>query len=573
MKRIMALLLSMLMTLSIMAGCSKDSDKTSGTDSSTESSESVKDNEEKADDGVVVNPAGEYPIVNEKVDLSVLIQQLSYKLTDVTTNSFTMELEEKTNVHLDMMVVPSDSYKEKLNLLLASNEYPEAIMSGGFSNADLVKYGSVEKLLIPLNDLIDEYCVNIQARWADNPQFKEQMTTPDGNIYGIPSSEAKVGHGAVSYKMWMNTEWLDTLNLEMPETTDAFYDVLCAFRDNDVNGNGDATDEIPLTGATGTWAADPYLNLLNAFGYYTTDVIKLKDGTFSGVADQEYMKEGLTYINKLYAEGLIDPAAFTQDDAQLAAIGNNANSVIVGAVTCGHIGMCVGVNDEARCGAYECMLPLEGSNGYRGIPYGKELQVQGAQFVITDVCENPAVAIRLADTLCDEEMAVRLNVGIKGIDWDDADEGTYGMDGETAATRKYLTYTTSGEGADRNDIWENTARLLEPDWKGTFQVVGDITEAGNYEARLYQETIKLLPYAADVDQIPSFFIEDDLANEISQLKTPITDYVSASIVEFVTGKKNVENDWQTYLNGLENLNYSRYIELMQEAYDISYGDK
>ena len=76
-------------------------------------------------------------------------------------------------------------------------------------------------------------------------------------------------------------------------------------------------------------------------------------------------------------------------------------------------------------------------------------------------------------------------VGIKGIDWDDADEGTFGMDGVTPAKYKYLAYTVSASNAE-NHKWGWTMRLLEPNWKNLFQVVGDMYDAANYEAFLYQ---------------------------------------------------------------------------------------
>lgn len=53
----------------------------------------------------------------------------------------------------------------------------------------------------------------------------------------------------------------------------------------------------------------------------------------------------------------------------------------------------------------------------------------------------------------------------------------------------------------------------------------------------------------------------------SQLSTPLTDYVKSSFVEFITGKKDIEKDWQAYIDGLENLNYTEYIQLYQDAYD------
>ena len=35
--------------------------------------------------------------------------------------------------------------------------------------------------------------------------------------------------------MMINKNWLDQLGLSIPETTDELYEVLCAFRDNDMN--------------------------------------------------------------------------------------------------------------------------------------------------------------------------------------------------------------------------------------------------------------------------------------------------------------------------------------------------
>mgnify|MGYP005786417877 CR=1 FL=1 len=568
-KKMLAALLAAILAATALAGCGGGSEESSeGVTSSTASTaDSGTDSGSgyTSSTGIPISAPGEYPIVEETYNMDVFISH-NTDVLDLETNSATLAMEELTNVHLDMTVATGDSYTEKLNLLLNSGDYPGVIMSAGFSNADLVKYGTTEQIFIPLNDLIDTHCVTIQERWAEHPSWQTDMTTPDGNIYGIPSADsAIVGHGAVGYKLWINTTWLDTLGLDMPETTDEFKEVLTAFKNNDPNGNGQA-DEIPLTGATGTWAADPYLNLLNAFGYYNENLLMLKDGVFTGIANQDYIQEGLRYINELYVEGLLDPAAFTQNEQQMSAIGNNAGDAIMGAVTCGHIGMAVSPNDIERSKMYECMLPLEGPNGYRGIPFTEELQLSGAAWVITDACEDPEIAIKWADALCREDMTVAAQVGVKGEQWDDADPDTFGMDGETPATRKYLEYNTSGEGA-QNYKWGWAQRLLESNWKNTFQVVGDIRDTANYEAFLYQETEKLRPYAADVDQIPAFYLDEDQSARMSQLSTPLTDYVKSSFVEFITGRKDIDADWQEYVDGLENLNYTEYIQLYQDAYD------
>ena len=79
------------------------------------------------------------------------------------------------------------------------------------------------------------------------------------------------------------------------------------------------------------------------FDYFdpSNGYLKLKDGVISGTAGTDGVREGLKYIAGLYADGLIDPAALTQDESQLSALGTK-EEVICGTAACGHIGMFVG---------------------------------------------------------------------------------------------------------------------------------------------------------------------------------------------------------------------------------------
>jgi putative aldouronate transport system substrate-binding protein len=557
-KRLTVLLLSAVMLVSLIACAPKEQSpgETTAPTDSTQTSDST------ANKPYLCSPV--------KITISTFIAQQPSGYTDLLTNTFTTWLEEQTNVNLDMTIVPSDGAKDKLVLMLASGDYPEMITGGFFNNADLMNYGSREKILIPLNDLIDKYAVSLKTRWAEMPQIKSDMITPDGNIYGIPSLDSGgVGHPQCSYKLWMNMEWLNNLGLQVPTTTEEFKNVLMAFKNNDPNNNS-LQDEIPLTGAINTWDAEPYKFILNAFDYFEMNtLLKLKDGKMSFVANTNGFKEGLKYLADLYANGLIDPAAFTQNEQQMASIGNNENIAIVGAAAAGHLGMLVGVNFVDRIKQYDNILPLEGPNGYRGIPYNKTPHVSGAAFAITDKmpAEKQEAAIKWADLFCREEIAVRTGIGIQGKHWDLADPGAIGIDGKTPAKYKYLKFSTSGEIATENDIWGWTMRLVEPDIRNLFQFEGDIYDPVNYEARLLRCTVKLLPYAADVEQIPPFFLSADDSAKIAQIFTPLQDYVKTAIVEFITGKKNVDADWDAYIAGLSKLQYEEYVRLNQSAYD------
>jgi putative aldouronate transport system substrate-binding protein len=518
---------------------------------------------------VELSAPGVLPITKEKVTMDVFIPTHPDKFTDIATNTAILELEEATNVHLNITTA-AEGAAEKVNLLLNSGQYPEVIINAGpLGASDLVKYGAVEKIYLPLNDLIEQHAPNIKAFFAKYPSAKQTVTSPDGNLYGIPSVEGSklVGHGSISYKLWLNTAWLTKLGLKSPTTTEEFRNVLRAFKTRDPNGNGRA-DEIPLTGATATWAADPWLFLLNAFGYYNENLVMLKNDTFTPVANQDYIRDGLAYIKSLYDEGLIDPAAFTQTMDQMMTVGNNPGTVIMGAATCGHLAMAVDIQDIDRSKAYTALEPLTGPNGYRGIPYsgpGNEPKPTGAALVITDKSKNPALAVKWADAYNTEYWAVRGNVGRKGVDWTDADPGTFGTDGKTPAKFKRLVAYSAG--SIGNDILENAFRLLEDNWKDLFQVTGDITDPLNYEARLEQETVKLVPYAADVQIIPPLSYDEDTASRLSQISTPLTDFVKSSFVEFITGRKNLTSDWNTYKQGLEQLGYTEYVRIRQDAYN------
>ena len=55
------------------------------------------------------------------------------------------------------------------------------------------------------------------------------MTAPDGNIYAFPWIE-ELGEGperiqAIEFFPWINAEWLNELDLDMPTTTDELKDV------------------------------------------------------------------------------------------------------------------------------------------------------------------------------------------------------------------------------------------------------------------------------------------------------------------------------------------------------------
>lgn len=512
-----------------------------------------------------VTPKGVYPIVIDTYNMSVLITQLAW-VSDITTNDYTKWLEETTNIHLDMTVVADEGLKDKLNLMLSTDDYPEVIMSGAASsNNDVVTHGMEEGIYIPMNEYIEKYSENLVERWEEMPEIKEGMTAPDGNVYTLPVFEGYVGHGSVGYKQWINQAWLDAVGMDVPTTTDEYYEVLKAFKEQDPNGNGIA-DEVPLSGATGTWAADPYLFVLNAFDFYEEGLIRLKDGEFSGCANTDGFREGLRFLNKLYAEGLLDPASLTQDGTQLQQLAQNDGNIL-GAYSAGHIGMGINTGVKEIFDDWTYILPLKGPDGYQGIPVNDKQTVNGGPFAITDKCQNPAAAFRMADMWFGDYESYQMQNWSKGRQWVDADPGAKGVTGYDAIYKNVTKDPNDPNYGINTDNWAATTALGSmKEAKLYLQFEGDPKDQENYEGYLIQVTEEYMKYRTDYEQIMPAWFDADTSAELNNLFTPINDYVKASIVDFISGVKSVDSDWDSYLSGLEQLGYSDYIAKYQEAY-------
>ena len=180
------------------------------------------------------------PIVDNKVTFELAAKTRHNK--NFANLEFFQELEEKTNVHIEWNMSSEDGWKEKKGLLF-SGDLPDAFFGQAIlTDVDVIKYAS-QGLLIPLDDLIEQYCPNIKAL-LERGSYRKELTAPDGHIYALPNSTelSPMTHD----KLFINKTWLDQLGLPMPTTIEEFTETLRAFKENDMNGNGRA-DEIPFS--------------------------------------------------------------------------------------------------------------------------------------------------------------------------------------------------------------------------------------------------------------------------------------------------------------------------------------
>lgn len=541
-----------------LASCS------SGSSSSSESSDANSSSSTESTSAVtkeLAADAGSFPITTEKTKINILIQQAA-TTSDYDIADQTKSVEEKTGIDLEWTILPSTSdAAQKLKLILSGGDLPDIFFNmPGITSSDVYSLAQ-QGTFIPLNDYIDSYGVETQKMFDEVEYAKSLITYPDGNIYSLPYIN-DCYHCNVQQRMFIYKPWLDKLGLSVPTTTDELYDVLKAFKEKDPNGNG-KNDEIPLAGNT-TAAGTIASFVMNAFTYYSVNNEYYVDdnGKVAIPYDTDEWKAGLEYMSKLYADGLIAPESFTQNDTQLSGVVKSETET-VGAFT-NRFSHSITGWDTGTIGTlstdYVVVPPLTGPDGYQGAVWRPYSSSNNARFMISNTCANPEIAFRLGDYLLSQEQTEISLMGLEGKGWKKADAGEVGIDG-----RQAVYHQISEAASIPNQSWGIQLPMVATNdiRMGMAATGGD----SNLEVSLYKMTKVYEPFKVDrANVIPNLYFSDEDITILSDLST-ITKYVNESTARFITGDLDISKEWDTYSSELNDMGYEKFVEIYQNAYD------
>jgi putative aldouronate transport system substrate-binding protein len=318
--------------------------------------------------------------------------------------------------------------------------------------------------------------------------------------------------------------------------------VLRAFKNDDPNGNGQA-DEVPLSAS----AAEPIMNFfMNAFTYApvggpsSPPPLVMDDGKVQLAATSDAWREGLKYLESLAAEGLLDKGSFTQNGDALKALGDNAGVEILGSAAVLH--------------PYEFVTAVN--------PLG--------MFALTNKSseEERIKAIKLIDYIVTDDGTKRAAMGPEGEAWVPAEAGDVALDPELDPTFRPLTYDETSNAAWRSmgQYWDSL------EFRNSQVFPEDIYTTDGYERRLLQATQLYEPYQPDESILfpaEKLWPDADTSAELADLQTNIANYVTQAQAEFVTGQRDINDDgaWQSYLNDLDGLGLSQFLQMEQDLYD------
>lgn len=546
-KKLVALLLSLALVLSLGAcggnGGSSTSSEASPSSTTEESGAAAESGDESQAETA---ETGEFqlPIVDEPTTLSYFVaddSNAAIMTTDWNDNEFYQEMERRTGVHLEFEMVSSADYQTNFNLMIASGNLADMIYVGASYYAEGVDAAIDDGYFLDLTDLVDEYMPNYEKIRTSDIQYELLSTTDSGRLGAV--YELRQSKQGPWLGLWIRQDWLDDLGLDTPVTFDDYHEVLTAFK----NEKG-ATAPLILNfsgsdGEFGTMSGG--LNVLNTWQLDETG--KVNFGPY-----MDAWKEYVTIMHQWYTEGLIDPDFMATDErtADMAKVVTGASGLFAALYTMPSVYEAASEDPNMNLAPVNPPVMNEGDEGHIRL---RDSYTSGNTAISAD-SENWEVALRWLDYLYTEEGALLANYGVEG------DTFEFNEDGEPEFTDKIL--------ANENGwtMTQTVASYLCPsagiaNWSDWTRELAGVPEKDQACYDVWSE------FSDDWRLPSSVTLTQEESTERAALYADISTIVKEQTAQFISGALDIESNWDAYISALEASGMERAIEITQAAYD------
>jgi len=468
------------------------------------------------------------------------------------------QIERDLNIDLQIEMVPGDVWAEKSALYFASDELPDII----FGNIDASLYGTQGYLLDMSEYVSEELTPNLYSAFEQVPDLRRACTELDGSIYRIYGYDAKMPEWG-RQRHFIQTKWCqEILGKDKPDTLDELTTFLKEVRDRDMDGDGDPNNEIPIGGTyTDMRQIDIRTIILSAMGHVTTaNLMEVdEDGeTAIFVPAHEDYKEFLKYMNMLWEENLLDHEYFTQDGDQ-----NTAKEM---AGVYGVFGNWSSNNAPDYAENYDMLKPLTSELNDTPIAAAGNIKTVG-YVCLSATTEHPEECMKVVDWLMTQDHYNTVVSGIIEIG-QDPDWPEYGTKFEYDEEQGFETWVWYGPNG-KGDIPENFAVQNIGPWYEclpAFNAIDYIYYPEQKGQIHYQVAVNCVPYYKSV--FPSVKFSADDEGERALVFTDINAYYKEMETRMITGDLDIDETWDTYIQGLKDRGMDRYVEIYQSGLDV-----
>lgn len=459
------------------------------------------------------------------------------------------EMEKITNIHVEFVQASESTYAEMKNANFEDgNKNIDAYMYWNTVSEQIMyaQYGMIAEL----GPLMEQYAPNYNKVRAQYPEIDKLTTLSDGKIYTF--AKVNTVPRDLTFKQFINKQWLEALDLDMPTTTEELKTVLRAFKTQDPNGDG-FQNEIPLS-SKNLYQTRNFL--MSAFGYVSTGIeVDYDTNTIVYVPSTDNYYQYLKYANELFNEGLLDNNVFTMsEDRDLAAKGSQG---IVGSFDHAAAYLIVG---NALDDQYTAIPPLTSAYSNKKMWLGFD-DIVTQQFVVTADTPYKRELVRWFDFLYSDQGKILQAFGLEGTDWswDNAEQTSWtfhvpeGMDIEA-----YRGTLTPAVGLEPPAFWDKEF-VLKDSTKQIRNINKAVDDAG-YMAYLKRP-------------VPQLRFTDDESAELSTIKTDLDNLVTGYETKFISAKSFTRADFDDFVKKLKQAKYERYVEIYQTAYNRYASDR
>lgn len=541
---VIMLVIAMILT---MVGCSSDEGTVTENKQETENTQS----ESGGSDTIPSeNPEEAYDAINLEGQSFSYWMSLDANLNQTVTNfgetDFAKSLEEFTGVQVDYQhpAIGSDT-SEQFNLMYASGSMPDI-----FEYNILTYYpGGPEKaiedgLIVDLTPYLETYAPNLMAYYEAHPDIAKQAKTDTGKYYSFPF--VRGDDSLLSYfGIIVNSQWLEDLGLDYPETIDEWHDMLSLFQ-SEKGASAPLTYEAWMMNNSN---GSPFIEAYNiAEDFYIDDNGMVQYGSIQ----PEYL-EFLKTFSSWYEEGLIDADVQTMN-----------KSMVGEKMTTGESGASMGFL-ASRMGGW--LAAVEGNDAYdfAGVkspvlnegdtPFLSQkdpaIVGTGDAFISTD-CENIEAAVKYLDMAYSKEGNMLFNFGKEGVSYDMVDN--------------YPTYTDLIMKNDELPMNIALAMHTRANYYGPFVQDKEYYEQYGYTYPEQQQEAIANWTVSEVDkhQMPKVTPTPEESEEIASIMNEITTYRDEMQVKYIIGVETLES-FDTYVENINNMGIERAIEIYQGA--------
>lgn len=582
MKKLFALILICSMLFSLLGGCgtydketpnsaeSSNATETEGKQSADTEAASVSDIPEKTQS---TNISGDSTVIKtdengyDYLDFSLKPESsITYPLTDDNVsmtfwcagpnqqapissweeNLVYSSFAERTGIDMQYICVASPTMTEKLNLLIASGDYPD-IFGEGLNDYSTGAEGLVEDgIIIDMAPYLEQYAPNYSWLRNNVSGFKDIGTTDSGYVVGFKG--LILNYSGISGGFCIRQDWLDNLGLDNPVTYDDYENVLKAFLTY--------TDSPMAMPATVDWnelvgGFNLRLSVENG-DLASNTIIENNELVFCPTSDNA--KSYLTLMHKWYEEGLFGQDLLSSKTITSDMVLNDTFGVWKdnGEFMDGYKeqGKSLGKTIKAVAASNPVQQAgdkIANGSGNAYLNNGSNLYMS-----VSTACEYPELAISWCDYRYSEKGMTLCTYGKEELTFE------YNEDGKPMYTDTILNNPDMSY-SDANTMYLMTSPGYLGDNRAKWEQVYSENLASAY--KLWFDSQE----ESENDDIAYYTYTVDESEEVSSIMSDISTYISESYIKFLVGDLNLDSDWDSFCKWIEDHGINEALDILADA--------